>query len=275
MEPAGAQVKKHPAGESQEPSLPVPGESLPPSATLKTVGTRIGEALGGLLDAEIRVESDSPNQRSGIPLEPPVCSWRLRYRKAPAILTISGPMVHAAVDRLLGGEGAAAQGRAELTGIEKRVAGRLAESICQAISDAAEVKLALGPPAGQADVETPSDWNADSVSFGVSMFGLEGAVLLASPGGPGPLADKTKPVDGRSVPAADGTGPVELSVLADAGDLPSEHLAEIKAGDVLVTDSDCEGELEVRIDGQTTHFAKLGSKNGKRAITIVRPLDEN
>ena len=66
-----------------------------------------------------------------------------------------------------------------------------------------------------------------------------------------------------------------MSVVTDAADLPTEHLADLSPGDVLVTDVDCEGEVVVRINGQPSHTAKLGSRNGKRAITIVKPLDED
>jgi flagellar motor switch protein FliM len=62
-------------------------------------------------------------------------------------------------------------------------------------------------------------------------------------------------------------------VAVEGVDLSPEELARMEAGDILSTDSDADGEVIVRIDGVPRFAARLGSADGRRAITITRRLD--
>jgi len=279
MEPASDRVAEHSVDQFQKPAGSASGESVPAGQMLQKAAGQLSNSLGELFDAEFRVDCASACEQLASCREYPICRWALDCAEGPARLVVAGPVLHAAVDCLLGGTGQPIRRQAELTSIERRVVGRLAEKISQVIGSAVGTCFRLGSDLPEQGRFEQFDRQGRVVSFRVRLSDYGGTISLALPDNLACLLTETEPQDGPSADPS-GRGPaaadaVELSVVADAADLPAEHLADLKAGDVLVTDADCEGELEVRIDGRATHSAKLGSRNGKRAITIVRSLDED
>jgi len=68
--------------------------------------------------------------------------------------------------------------------------------------------------------------------------------------------------------------PLELSVTVEQGAISTEELAQLSRGDIVVTDADAHGEVIVRIAGIPKFAARLGVADGRRAIKIIRKLDE-
>ena len=283
MKPTGDKAVEHSVEQSHKLPRSASGGSASARPALQSAAGQLSASLGELLNTEFHVDPEGASEQTwrqlASSLEDPTCRWTLDCSGRTGWLTLAGPVLHAAVDCLLGGTGQVACRRAELTSIEHRVAGRLAEKVSEAIGGATGMALKLNSDSAEPGDPQQLGQQGCLLSFRVSLSGHSGTISLGLPTKLGRLltdAELEKNLAAGSShqgPAA--TGPVELSVVADAADLPAEHLADLKAGDLLVTDADCEGELEVRIDGKPSHSAKLGSRNGKRAISIVRPLDED
>ena len=75
--------------------------------------------------------------------------------------------------------------------------------------------------------------------------------------------------------AVNRNGPVEISVTAAEGDvvLGPDELADLSAGDILTTDAPAGGEVIVRVAGIPKYRARLGACNGRRAVTILGPIE--
>lgn len=214
---------------------------------------------------------------SGEPAEPPA-SETVWWELAP-------PVAHAMVDCLIGGVGSPAPDRLP-TSIERRVLRRVveaaADSFIRACADRAPLTLRLTDDHPDLSPETISDDTQATVlvaSFTVALTGIEGTMrvclsaslvgLIAGGGGAG-----DENVRGEEAREDAGGESVELSAAAPEAPVPSEELADLAPGDVLVTDVDADAELTVRVDGREEFGARLGSRNGKRAVTITRRFEQ-
>ena len=184
-------------------------------------------------------------------------------------LEVGRGIAFAMIDALLGGDGRAYVPDRALTGVERGVlrhvidvAGDcLAESWARWSSVSFEVlgPSAMGARQGLGHVEQP----VTVLALHLAMSGQAGALRLClpqsllSPGG----------AVGGSAPA--GGGPVEISVVTPDVTLSSSDLADLSAGDILTTDTRADGEVIVRVAGIPKFCGRLGTCNGRRAVTIT------
>ena len=69
-------------------------------------------------------------------------------------------------------------------------------------------------------------------------------------------------------------GPVEISVDTDEVTLWSSDLADMSVGDILTTETPAGGEVIVRVAGIPKFRGRLGTCNGRRAVTITRRISD-
>ena len=70
------------------------------------------------------------------------------------------------------------------------------------------------------------------------------------------------------------SGPVEISVDTDDVTLWSSDLADMSVGDILTTETAPDGEVVVRVAGIPKFRGRLGTCNGRRAVTITRRISD-
>jgi len=200
-------------------------------------------------------------------------------------LEICPELAYVMIDRLLGGshEGAFIPAR-PLTSLERnllrRVAALTAESLARAWPTyppalrVAEDQPA--PPPEPGAIYQESVWAA---TFALKVSRYDGALRLAIPlrwvswgsadgaskAGGGEYATQRPLTSGAQ-------GSVELSAAVEGAAIALEDLASLAPGDVVTTDSQADGEVIVRIAGIPKFAARLGSSNGRRAITITRRI---
>ena len=65
----------------------------------------------------------------------------------------------------------------------------------------------------------------------------------------------------------------ELSVQVDLPYVTAAQLEQLQVGDVLLTNVDADGLVEVLLDGKAAFQARLGSAGGRRAVELTRPVE--
>lgn len=235
------------------------------------------DLLASLRETDCCWSSTGGGGESGEPAEPSA-SETVWWELAP-------PVAHAMVDCLMGGVGSPAPERPP-TSIERRVLRRVveaaADSFTRACADRAPLTLRLTDDHPDLSPETISEDTQATVlvaSFTVAITGTEGTMRVCLPtslvgliAGGGGAGDEN--VRGEEAREDAGGESVELSAAAPEAPVPSEELADLAPGDVLVTDVDADAELIVRVDGREEFGARLGSRNGKRAVTITRRIEQ-
>lgn len=131
-----------------------------------------------------------------------------------------------------------------------------------------------GQPAGPPTLQPNESFRR--ASFAIHVAGCcDGSLRLGLPAVQGDAlfaqGRKDERPDGQPARA----GAAELSVVAQNLGLQPEQLADLAAGDVLITDIPHDSEVLVRIDGDDRFAGKLGSRNGKRAVILARPIEDN
>ena len=235
------------------------------------------DLLASLRETDCCWRSTEGGGESGEPAEPSA-SETVWWELAP-------PVAHAMVDCLMGGVGSPAPDRPP-TSIERRVLRRVveaaADSFIRACAGRAPLTLRLTGDHPDLSPETISEDTQAMVlvaSFTVALTGTEGTMRVCLPtslvgliAGGGGAGDEN--VRGEEAREDAGGESVELSAAAPEAPVPSEELADLAPGDVLVTDVDADAELTVRVDGREEFGARLGSRNGKRAVTITRRIEQ-
>lgn len=217
-------------------------------------------------------------------------------------LEVSPQIAFPMIDRLLGG---AAQEwyvpRRALTAIERRLLQRVGEAAANCLATCwppprdRTAAVQWGCRMDLAPASTPPPPEAVLAQFAVSMGRHAGALRLCLPresvafapepssgGADAPLATGNSPQpptdyasDASAVTPAWGAGPLELSVEVPHVTLSDEELAQLEAGDILLTDTPADGEVLIRVAGIPRFYARLGASKGHKAIRITRRVDEN
>ena len=169
------------------------------------------------------------------------------------------------IERLLGGCGQdSLPGIRPLTPIDRRLLLRVANLAACVLADATGTAIALGAQLDQAPLPNDSGRQAAVLSFGVTAGPCTGSLCLLLP--QEHLGALLPPQD---APAG---GPLELSVSLPEIAVGQQELATLEVGDVLATEQPSDGEVIIRIGGIPKFAARLGTYEGRRAVTIVRRL---
>jgi len=163
-----------------------------------------------------------------------------------------------------------------LTDIERHVLRRIVHLAAGALA-----KVWPGPPApglapsdrplprGPAGLEAPTT----VATFELSLQGQVGTMRLCAPAAARP-AGAGPPPAGSEEPAwpRPAETPLLVSVASEEAGITAEELAKLAPGDIVTTETSADGEVIVRVAGIPKFAARLGSCNGRRAITITRRL---
>lgn len=170
-----------------------------------------------------------------------------------------------------------------LTAVERRLLQRLPEAAAEALTSALARTghtVALADRAASPSPPPPSRQPAAVLTFRLSIR------ASAGPGHrdrtPARFADGTMRIclPAAMLAAALPTGSaelaqwaaIELSAALPDTSLPAADAAALAVGDILTTDTPVNGEVTVRLAGVAKFAARLGACDGRRAITITRPL---
>ena len=173
-----------------------------------------------------------------------------------------------------------------LTAIERRVLGGVASLAGQSLGRSWPVSPGPrfrwaggeGPPCDRTALAP--DAPVIVLRFTLDMHPRTGAMRIAIPQSLLPAAapapgERTGQEANRAEPARQrSVAPLELSVTVEQGAISPEELAQLSRGDIVVTDADAQGEVIVRIAGIPKFAARLGVADGRRAVKIIRKLDE-
>ena len=188
-------------------------------------------------------------------------------------LEIAPQVAHAVIELLLGGagEGACIPNR-PLTSVEQRLLRRVAALAAEALTQTwpAEAKWTFQLQAAcSARPAPPADKGNEPVTvltFKLSAGPTSGLMRLCIPQS---LLGQAVPPD----PAPGGrSGPVGVSATLPDMTLSADELAGLAVGDILTTDEPADGEVIVRVAGIPKYRARVGSLNGRRAVTITRRI---
>ncbi len=199
-------------------------------------------------------------------------------RNAPVRLELPLPWAHRAVDCLLGAIEPTQTPGKPLTSIERRLLRRIVASAAAALG------VALGPQAplqvklnDSTEDDEPGPTMATLVAnFATDIDDGESQLRLWLPKQLVTIASEAPAASQPQQSADEGLSEqtVDFSVVAPPTSLPADQLAELAPGDVLVTDADAGSQVIVRLDGKDAFIAQLGSRNGKRAVTLSKKLSK-
>jgi len=177
----------------------------------------------------------------------------------------------ALIDALLGGrEGAYVPDRA-LTGVERgllrHVVDLVAESLGQSWpGDRTQSFEVVDDESGCAVAPGRGEQPVTVAAFRLGLAGQTGALRLCLP-----EALLSAQRNGAQ-PQRRIAGPLEISVVTAEIDLSQAELADLSAGDILMTDTPADGEVIVRVAGIPKFRGRLGTCDGRRAVTITRRM---
>lgn len=131
--------------------------------------------------------------------------------------------------------------------------------------------------AARADAGSPHDPSVGVLKVSLQMAKHAGAIRLciplaalpqtARPHAPGPWQwEDTPPRPAASL--------LELSVAAPDVPVSQQELADLRCGDILLSDAAGDDEVIVRLAGIPKFYARLGTSNGRRAIRITRRISD-
>ena len=221
-------------------------------------------------------------------VQEPACCWLLAAAEGVIWLELSPPAAKAISGVLLEGRcDANYQSDRPPTPVERRLLGRFVDAVGETLDHFAgrggEHRIRAIERGSDEERRHGDDERAVlAASFTIRLLGGQGWMRLCLPqelcrceeSSPAPEASADPPAALIDALPADEAGPVDLAVAAPATTIALEELQALAPGDVLVTDADAEAEVIVYIAGRKRFAARLGSRNGKRAITITRRLDE-
>lgn len=187
---------------------------------------------------------------------------------------IDRPLAFAMIDALLGGgEHTCIPDRA-LTGVERGLLRRVVDvagaSLAEAWPGPAPVAFegvgqrALGARAGLGHVDQP----VMVLAFRLAVSGQAGTLRLCLP------RSMLLPRGAAEAATRRVSGPIEISVVTPEVTLSPSDLADLAAGDILTTDMPADGEVIVRVAGIPKFCGRLGTCNGRRAVTITRRIND-
>ena len=195
------------------------------------------------------------------------CCWMLNSDAGAIWLELSQQIALVVSDRLLGGNGLPGKARRSPTAVERSILGRFVEMVAECIARILRVPVAL-KAAPKAQLRR-LDETVAVISIAVVVDGCDGLMRLclteSLAGMLATQAGENQPPPGRRV---------TISAATAEARIPADQLAGLSAGDVLVTDTEAEGELDILADGKATFAGTLASRNGRKVIKITRRLGD-
>lgn len=210
-------------------------------------------------------------------VQEPTCCYTLVARPSRAgrggavgevWVDVGSEIAHPMLEALLGGaSGRSAASDRLLTAVERRLLRRLPQAVGECLSSAlapagVSVELPQRPAASKAAPGGP----VAVLTFRLSRHGADGAMRVAMPAG---LLEAMLPAGEAELGR---WAAIELSAALPDTSLPASEAATLEVGDIVTTDTPPDGEVTVRLAGVAKFTAKLGACDGRRAITITRPL---
>ncbi len=220
------------------------------------------------------------------------CCYALRDSGTPAaepiLAEFTPPIAFPILNCLLGGTSEDAfLPRRPLTMIERRLLRRVAEAVGQALS-AALPQMIPGPLTAEAleseyggiERTQASGLVAGGAASAKNCEGTEAQMLVA---GFELALDRQQgvmrlclcpgllPATATPSPAVR-QSPLEISAALGEVRIEAQDLSQLTVGDILTTDAGADGEVIIRVAGIPKFIGRLGTCNGRRAVTIVRKL---
>ncbi|HLJ11587.1 MAG TPA: flagellar motor switch protein FliM [Planctomycetaceae bacterium] len=259
-----------------------------------------GAALSGMVRTIVEVKLISVDQLTYsefvFSLENPTCFNLLKADPLDGhiILDVNPSIIFPIIDRLLGGGRAPSQNvpRRPLTEIELRLVTRITDLAIAALSNAwgNVCELALKVTQVESNPQlvqiVPPNEVIVLVSFEISMGELRGIMNLCIPFNTiEPLAGKLsantwstytqKQPDRRqllNLETGVANAGVEMVAYLASTRLTAGELLGLAVGDVIVTDNDCQGPLEICIEGRPKFYGFAGLAKGHKAVRIGKPV---
>ena len=217
-------------------------------------------------------------------IEEPTCCFLLQSRRqqskpqAAFYLEFSAQIAFVMVGRLLSDadEGAFVPAR-PLTAIEsrllKRVADLAADGLSRAWPDGFLPAFAAMEHCGIVSAAEAPKRRVTAVTFELTLGRCVGPMRLAIPEGSAPSVE----LAGENIAASQGPGqpsesPLELTAVVEGATISAEQFADLTADDIITIETAADGEVIVKVAGIAKFAARLGTCNGRRAVTITRRL---
>lgn len=244
----------------------------------------LSRGLQRLVEVELRTVQSLAYSQFAFGRANPTCYAVLRATPLPAplALDLSPQLLYPLLDCLLGGgkRPCPIPDRAP-TELEQRLARRLIGLILDELHDAWEPLLAvdlsidrLECHAQRVRVVPPAD-AVVSLTFHVRVVEQTGDLTLCLPlRAIRKIVDKllvgeVHGVDGNGLAGSDAEqDTLELVAFFEAEPIAATELDQLRPGDVLLSDIDVDGYIQVSVNGEPTLQARPGSLQGKRAIAL-------
>lgn len=264
-------------------------------------GRNFGASLSALLRTIVEVKLNSVDQLTYsefvFSLENPSCFNLLRAAPLDGnlVLDINPSILYPIIDRLLGGgKDTGPLARRPLTEIELRLVGRITDLFLDELKSAWEnvVELQLSVDRVESNPQlvqiVPPNEVVVLISFELTIGDVRGMMNLCIPFNSierigSQLTSNTwvsfssheSSLETRSVIGQRLTGSLaEMIVKLAQTQITTADLLGLRVGDIITTDDDSRGVLEVSIEGVPKFLARPGAFKGKKAICIERAVKE-
>ena len=187
------------------------------------------------------------------------CAWLELSRRIACLI----------VDFILGGSVGAFVPNRPLTSVERRLLRRVVEVAAASLGQAWPSEPGLGFSAAGGQPARPGE-RAAAPDEPVTVFVFH--LTIGQEGGTGRLCVPAALLEqnaGPPIGAAACSGLVEVSATVPEITVSPEELEGLSAGDIVKTETPVDGEVIVRVAGIPKFTARLGTCNGRRAVTIT------
>lgn len=248
------------------PSTYFPRQSPALRALREEFASQLAEALGGCVAGPWRVQlvgaSLSTREQFTASVEEATCCFELPGTSSFLAAEFTPSIAFPALNRLMGGSNQDAYiPRRPLTEIERRVLGRLADVVGNCLKQFVPQGLPGTAPPGEPPAD---DHEVLSASFELVIGEQTGTLRLCLP------TSVLTPASENAAAASDSV--LEISASLAEIDLDAADLGQLATGDILTTDTPLDGEIIIRVAGIPKFVGRLGTMNGRRAVTIVRRI---
>jgi len=235
-------------------------------------GRNFGAALSADLRSIVEVKLTSVDQLTYsefvFSLENPTCFNLLKAEplEGNLILDINPSILYPIIDRMLGGgKESGAISRRPLTEIELRLVRKITTKFLAELKRAWENVLELNLEVERVESNpqlvqiVPPNEVVVLISFELTIGDVRGMMNLCVP---------FNSIERRLHPA-----PVERVATLARSTISTKDLLELRVGDIITTDKDVEGLMEVNIAGVTKFLASPGAFRGQKAVQIQETLE--
>ena len=234
-------------------------------------------------------------------LDDPTCFYLITPHQIDGLasgqwmLDVSPRLAFAMVDRMLGGEPNPAETiHRELTDIEARLMKRVIDRFLHDLKSSWQKITTIDPVIAEPVVRHPihgrhlaANDRAARVNFAVNVSGVSGKVSLLVPLATiehlhGQLSEQTccdspmSPTEQTRSAISDqlATAPIEVVVNLAHSTIRTDDLLDLSVGDIIATEKESTGALELSIQNVPKFKASPGAFRGKKAVRIESSLDK-